>query len=55
MDYNYVNILDTVFSLKVDEYCHECLIRHLTGFVSATLIPFVLILQALQCILILLT
>lgn len=37
MGYNYVNILNTVFLLKVGEYCHECLIRHRTGCVSATL------------------
>lgn len=39
MGYNYVNILDTVFLRKVGEYCHESLIRHLTGFASATLTP----------------
>lgn len=39
MGSNYVNILDTVFLLKVGEYCHECLSRHLTGVASASLTP----------------
>jgi len=39
MGYNYVNILDTVFLLKLGEYCRERLIRYLTGFASATLAP----------------